>query len=119
MPTFRAAMQAVGISSVPSSMPTVRAFTTIGITETDQNFTISGTTLDSNGAAKASATVYLFEMRLDANGVKQPVYVMSTVSDGSGLFSFVVSGALQYWITDYKSGTQDLAGATLQTLTGE
>jgi hypothetical protein len=76
-------------------------------------FVLTGTTLDETGAAAAGFTVYLFKM---VNGV--PTLMDTTVSDGSGNYSFIVSSVDQYWATSYKSGSPDKAGATLQTLVG-
>ncbi len=75
--------------------------------------TISGQTLDSAGAAKTNATVYLLDM---TSGV--PVLVQTTTSDASGNYSFSVGSGLRYWIVDYKAGAPDVAGATINTLTG-
>lgn len=120
MPPFNAVRSTMGIPLVAQSLPVVKNFLPIAVQAPDQSFTISGVTKDSTGAAKASATVYLFEMRLNPNGdgTTIPVFVEKTVSNGSGQYSFTVSSALTYWITDYKSGAPDLAGATKQTLTG-
>jgi len=76
-------------------------------------FVLTGQTLDETGAAAAGFTVYLFKM---VNGV--PTLMDTTVSDGSGNYSFIVSSVDRYWATSYKSGSPDKAGATLQTLVG-
>lgn len=114
MPPFNAVYATMGIPAVIASLPVVRNFLPIAISEPDQDLTISGTTKDSTGAAKAGATVYLFEMRSD--GI--PLLINKTVSAADGSYKFFVSPLTQYWITDYKSGSPDLAGATKQTLTG-
>jgi hypothetical protein len=99
-------------------MPTVRNFSAAPPVLGDQDFTISGQTQDPAGAAKAGATVYLFEMRTDEAGAYIPYYIAQTVSDASGNYSFYVASGKLYWLADYKSGSPDLAGVTLQTLTG-
>lgn len=76
-------------------------------------FTISGTTKDETGAALPGATCYLMDM---SDGT--PRLVQTTISDGSGNYSFSVGGGINYWIVDYKVGSPDKAGATLNTLTG-
>lgn len=76
------------------------------------NLTISGTTLDETGTPLSGCTVYLFDM---TSGV--PVLSQTTVSDGSGFYSFSV-GRGTYWAVDYKVGTPDKAGASVNTLTG-
>lgn len=74
---------------------------------------ISGVTKDDTGAASGGFTVYLFNM---TSGV--PILADSTVSDGSGNYTFSVGPGMRYWAVDYKAGTPDKAGATVNTLTG-
>lgn len=83
------------------------------ITETQQNYTISGVTRDSTGAALGSVTVYLFALIVDT-----PVLAATVVSDASGNYKFYVAPAQAYWIATYKAGSPDLAGATVNTLVG-
>jgi hypothetical protein len=106
------------VPNVALALSKVRNFTAAPPVVGDQDFTISGQTLDSTGATKASATVYLFEMRTNVLGTYFPYYIGQTVSDASGNYSFVVAQGPLYWIADYKTGAPDVAGATLQTLTG-
>ena len=113
MPPFNAVCSTMGIPLVANSLPVVKNFLPIEPFVAAQMLTISGTTKDSAGAAKANATVYLFAMN---NGM--PLLVNKTISNAAGFYTFFVSAGQQYWITDYKVGPPDLAGATLQTLTG-
>lgn len=75
--------------------------------------TISGVTKDETGAATGGFTVYLFNMSTGT-----PVLQDTTVSDASGNYSFSVGSGMNYWAVDYKSGSPDKAGATLNTLVG-
>lgn len=118
MPQPGIAGNSMGVPNVAQALPTVRNFRAAPPVVGDYDYTISGQTQDSAGAAKASATVYLFEMRTDETGSYIPFYIAQTVSDASGNYSFVVASNKLYWIADYKSGSPDLAGVTLQTLTG-
>ena len=113
MPTFQGNRQALGVPSTGKGLAVVRNFLLVPVIDTQKDYTISGQTLDSAGAAKTGATLYLFTM---FNGL--PTLVGTTVSDGSGNYSFTVTPSQNYWITDYKSGSPDVAGATLQTLQG-
>jgi hypothetical protein len=74
---------------------------------------IEGITKDETGAAVGGFTVYLFNV---ISGT--PILVDTTTSDGSGLYSFTVESGQSYWVVDYKAGTPDKAGASLNTLTG-
>ena len=74
---------------------------------------IVGVTKDETGAASGGFTVYLFNT---TSGV--PVLAQTTVSDGSGNYSFSVGVGMQYWAVDYKVGSPDKAGATRNTLVG-
>jgi hypothetical protein len=77
----------------------------------DRAYTISGVTRDSTGAALASCTVELFDTRSDT-------VVQRAVSDGSGAYSFGVSGGGSYYVVAYRAGAPDLAGTTVNTLAG-
>ena len=74
---------------------------------------ISGVTVDSTGAIDPFCDVHLFETA----GKR---FVRSVVSDVNGAYSFGVVGGVQYFVVSYKTGqvTPDVAGVTLNTLTG-
>lgn len=76
-------------------------------------FVITGFTQDETGAPTAGFTMYLFRM---VGGV--PTLMDTTVSGAGGVYAFTVNSTDQYWVTSYKSGAPDKAGATLQTLVG-
>lgn len=76
------------------------------------NLTVSGVTKDETGAASGGFTVYLMDM---LNGV--PRVTQTTISDGSGNYSFSV-GRGGYWAVSYKDGSPDKAGATSNKLAG-
>lgn len=73
---------------------------------------IFGATKDSTGTPIASATVSLFR-------TADQTYVESQVSDASGNYEFrSASLSTQYYVVAYKVGSPDLAGTTVNTLTG-
>ena len=76
-------------------------------------YKIQGTTKDETGSAMAGFTVYLFNV---TSGT--PVLEQTVISDGAGLYSFTVDSTQTYWVVDYKEGTPDKTGATVNTLTG-
>ena len=76
-------------------------------------WSLAGVTRDETAAATPGFAVYLQRM---VQGV--PVLVQQDISDAAGAYSFSVNPADQYWITSYKAGSPDKAGATLNTLTG-
>lgn len=75
------------------------------------SFLISGVTRDSAGSPFGGCVVDLFLTAEDT-------LVASTVSDGSGAYSFSLSGNSQtYFVRAYKAGSPDVAGTSLNTLT--
>lgn len=72
---------------------------------------ITGTAKDSTGAALAGCTLVLF--RTADNSI-----AAQGVSDGSGNYSLGASQAVTHYITAYKAGSPDVAGTTVNTLTG-
>lgn len=76
-------------------------------------FTISGTTKDSNGAALGNCVVDWFNTEAD-------VKLDSVTSDANGAFEFRNAGQppTTYYLVAYKPGSPDVAGTTVNTLTG-
>ncbi len=74
-----------------------------------QGYTITGVTKDSTGAPLGEVTLDLFDTRTDA-------FIATTTSDGSGNYSFGVSGGGSYYLVAYKAGVPDVAGTTANTL---
>ena len=76
-------------------------------------FKIGAVTKDKNsGAAIAGCTVKLYRTVDD-------VVVATTTSDGSGNYAFWVNNSVDnYYARAYKTGSPDIAGTTLNTLTG-
>ena len=74
---------------------------------------LEGITKDETGTATPGFTVYLFNV---TSGI--PVLEQVTISDGAGNYSFTVEEGHLYWVTSYKSGTPDKAGATRNDLIG-
>lgn len=74
---------------------------------------ISGVTRDSTGAILGSCSVALYRTSDD-------VLMERVTSDNStGAYSFSAVGLSEtYYVTAYKAGAPDLAGTTVNTLTG-
>ncbi len=77
----------------------------------DWPFFIRGVSRDSTGSALANCEIYLFDVNR--------TLVQQTVSDGSGNYSFQVSGKSSYYqVHFYLVGSPDRAGITKNTLQG-
>lgn len=78
-----------------------------------QYFKITGTTKDSSGVALGSCSVDWFDTATD-------VRLDTTTSDTSGAFEFRTAGQPPnaYYLVAYKAGSPDVAGTTVNTLTG-
>jgi hypothetical protein len=79
---------------------------------------VAGTTLDSTGAPLGGCTVVLLDaarMVANPNPFANPV-VATTVSNASGLYSFVVRGGRGYQVVAYLPGSPDVAGVTRNDL---
>lgn len=74
-------------------------------------FTIIGVTRDTTGAALGNCVVKLFRTAGD-------VELATTVSDGSGNFSFIVGGGQYCYVVAYLPGAPDLAGTSVNLLQG-
>lgn len=76
-------------------------------------FRIAGITRDSTGAALGNCVVDMFRT---SDGVK----LYSVTSDANGVFEFLYGGQPPnaYQLVAYKSGSPDVAGVTINTLTG-
>lgn len=75
-------------------------------------FQIDGQTKDSAGAALGSCVVGLYPTSTDAEIEQQ-------TSNADGYFYFkAVRQGLAYYVVAYKAGSPDVAGATVNTLTG-
>lgn len=73
---------------------------------------VTGTTKDSAGAALGGVTVKCFVAATNA-------YVASAVSNGSGIYSVTAPTApTACFCVAYKAGAPDVAGTTVNTLTG-
>lgn len=105
-------IQTSGVPNIPRSMPVVRSFAdgTAPIFE-ERNYTITGVTKNSSGAALGSVTVKLFNQATD-------ILVASTISDASGNYSFIVDKTQLYYEVAYLAGSPDVAGTTVNTLAG-
>jgi len=72
---------------------------------------LTGVTKDSTGVALPFCDVDLFTSTDD-------VLRQTTQSNASGDYSFSVTIATQYYIVAYKAGSPDVAGTTVNTLSG-
>jgi hypothetical protein len=83
--------------------------------EASNIFAISGVTRDSTGAVLASCDVRIEDMGQIGYGLTP--YVGNTISDGSGNYSITVPFNTVYQVIAYKSGSPDVAGVSLRTVT--
>jgi hypothetical protein len=77
----------------------------------ERNFTITGVTKDSTGAALGGCTLRLFN-------AASHVLAQTTISDASGNYSFVVDKTQTWYVVSYKGGAPDVAGTSVNTLAG-
>lgn len=77
----------------------------------ERNYTISGVTQDSTGAALGVCTVNLFYTATN-------VLAQTTTSDATGNYSFVVDKTVSFYVVSYKTGAPDVAGTSINTLAG-
>ena len=110
MPPFPGYRQSLGVPMTARPVP-VRMFQDIPVYGPDQDFTITGTTKDSTGAALGVCTVDLFRTADDSVAAR-------TVSDANGLYLIYASPSLTHYAVAYKIGSPDVAGTTVNTLTG-
>lgn len=110
MPPFRGMIQEIGVPSTQGPK-SVRNFDALPIVAAEQHPTISGTTKDSAGAALGNCDVVLFRTQDDSKASE-------TQSDASGNYRMDASTALQHYAVAYKAGSPDVAGTTVNTLTG-
>ena len=79
------------------------------------NYSITGQTLNSTGGTQAGCNVYIYY-------TKNNQILNSTVSDVNGNYSFNVndpySAPSQFYVVAYLPGSPDVAGTTVNTLTG-
>jgi len=99
-------------------MPVVRGFNDCGSPYFEErNLRISGTTKDASGAAIASCSVVLIETPTN-------ITADSAVSDANGAYMLQLPTGLSQtqtttWrVNAYKAGSPDVAGTTVNTLTG-
>ena len=109
MPQFGGKAQ--GVPSVAKSLPTVRNFLGGGGPVLEGPMTIRGVTKDSTGAALGNCTVHLFRSADDSKSAEG-------VSDASGNYRLDASDRLTHYAVAYKAGSPDVAGTTVNTLTG-
>jgi hypothetical protein len=74
-------------------------------------YALSGVTRDSTGAVLAGCNVKLFRTADDS-------LVSQTTSDANGIYIIPASPALQHYLVTYKTGSPDVTGASVNTLTG-
>lgn len=85
-------------------------FRSVPLDATSSRF-ITGVTRDSAGAPLGGVTCALFETRTNT-------WVASTVSDGSGNFTFPMASGGPFFLVFYKAGTPDVFGSSANTLVG-
>lgn len=77
----------------------------------ERNFTITGVTKDSTGAALGSCVC-------DLINTATKLIEQTLTSDASGNYSFIVDKTQRYKVDSYKTGAPDVAGCTVNTLAG-
>lgn len=77
----------------------------------ERNYTISGVTKDSAGSPLGNCTVLLFN---SATNVLEQI----AISDASGNYSFTVDKTQRYFEVAYLPGAPDVAGTTVNSLSG-
>jgi len=77
----------------------------------DVSYHLGDITKDAAGTVLPGATVRLF--RTDDNVLQQVV-----VSDANGAYSFNVPPGVSFFVVAYKAGGTDVAGTSVNTLTG-
>ena len=81
--------------------------------DTPNTLTISGVTKDSTGAVLGGCKVHLFTTDLDT------LVAQITSDPTTGVYSFTGVGmGRNYYVVAYKAGSPDVAGTTVNTLTG-
>ena len=110
MPSANSGRSALG-RGVPrtTAMAGCRSYPAITVHLAERNYTITDITRDATGAALGLCTVLLFNA---ANNV----LVLTTTSDASGNYSFVVDKTQTYYSYETKTGATPVAGASLQNL---
>lgn len=73
------------------------------------NASLTGVSRDNSGVALGGATVKLFRTWDDT-------MIASTVSDGSGNWTLYPASSGPYYLVEYKSGSPDVAGTSVNTL---
>ena len=73
------------------------------------NMSLTGISRDSAGVALGGCTVLLFR-------TQDRTLVAETVSDGAGNYSFSVMKGGPFFLVEYKAGSPDVSGTSLNTL---
>jgi hypothetical protein len=118
MPAFQNHTGRFGVPNAPAGMPVVKNMAD-GFTPyfEERNLQISGVTKDSTGAVLGNCVVRLFDVSTWA-------LLDTQISDANGNYTFVIpKGLSQQQVTTwqgiaYKTGSPDVAGATVNTLAG-
>lgn len=95
------------VGSVGGGVPS--AFVTAVPQFYERNYTISGLTIDINGAPVAGVTIKLFNTATDT-------LVQQTVSSSTGAYSFIADKTQSYYTVEYKVGPPDIYGSSANTL---
>lgn len=107
MPAFQGMVQ-TGVPNVGQSMPAVRGYQSGPFS---YGYAIAGVSRDSAGVALAGVTVKLFRTADDS-------LVSQTTSDANGAYKLPASPLFAHYLVEYKAGTPDVAGSSVNTLVG-
>ena len=110
MPTFQS-NSGNGVPNVAKTMGMVRTFEDSPFDIVPSFYSITGITRDLTGAALPSCQVELYRTADDSA-------VSRVTSDANGLYIMPASPLLQHYLVAYKVGSPDVAGTTINTLTG-
>jgi hypothetical protein len=118
MPVSKNFTGILGIPNIVQSMSPIRSFLDGFIPYYEErNLKIFGITRDSTGAAIGNCIVLLYDKNTN-------LYQDFTISDANGNYSIDIPKGLSqpqtttWYIVAYKAGAPDIAGTTVNTLTG-
>lgn len=109
MPQFMGNTGDLGVPNVATSIPTGNGFQDIQYFE--YPYSLIGVTRNAVGATLPNCLVQLYRSA-------DRSYVHSMTSDANGNYAIPASNLLQHFLIAYLPGSPDVAGTTVNTLTG-
>jgi hypothetical protein len=108
MPTFLGMSAQMGVPNVARTMPIVRGFQDVSF---EYPYQIIGITYDASANPLPNCDVQLFRTADDS-------YVSQYTSDANGYYAIPASNLFSHYLVAYLAGSPDVAGTTVNTLTG-